>query len=190
MQELALEAKKKNIIDMALGFTAMTRVFQKESAGLIKESLAETCTKLESINSKADFAALHDHICQWFTQTIKLAKSGASASYGHGAKVLDITLKVYVYYCRMPDQAKADYLSPFLNGAVDTPILRHLLNTVNTPYGRSLSPHQWNIKMVSKNIYDTLQKLIRTDIEHSFAGKIRPVQYDDIMWRRLNRPEK
>jgi len=94
MQELALEAKKKNTIDMALGFTAMTRVFQKGSADLIKEALTGTCTKLELINSEADFMALHDKFCQWLTQTIKLAKGGALESYGHGAKVLDITLTV------------------------------------------------------------------------------------------------
>jgi hypothetical protein len=61
---------------------------------------------------------------------------------------------------------------------------------VKTPDGKTLTPHLWNIKAVDKNIYDTLQQLIRADIKESFSNQIWPVQYDDIMWRRLNRPEK
>jgi hypothetical protein len=189
MHQLALEAKKKNIIDMALGFTAMMRLFQKESDDLIKEHLAHTLRELEEIDSEEKFKGLHESFCEWFTQTIKLAKDGEAASYGHGAKVLDLALKVYVYYCRMPNPEKADYLDPLLNGAIDTPILRHLLGMVKTDDGKGLTPRLWNIKAVDRDTYDTLQKLIRSDIADSFAGQIWPVQYDDIMWRRLNRPK-
>jgi hypothetical protein len=190
MHELALEAKKKNIIDMALGFAAMMRLFEKKSDDLIKDRLALVCGELEGVDSEHKFKEVHDSFCEWFTQTIKLAKTGETASYGHGAKVLDISLKVYVYYCRMPDQVKADYLAPFLNGAIDTPILRHLLGIVRIPEGKSLSSHLWNIAMINRDIYNTLQLLIRSDIADSFAGEIWLVQYDDIMWRRLNRTEK
>jgi hypothetical protein len=187
--DLAIEAKKKNIIDMAFGFSAMTRVFEKESDDLIKDRLTQTFRELEGIDSEPRLRELHHSFCEWFTQTIKHAKGGEPASYGQGAKVLDIALKVYVYYCGLPNQTKADYLIPLLNGAVDTPILRHLLSMLNAPDGKSLNPYQWNIKIVDKNAYDILQQLIRADIKNSFSGEIYPVQYDDIMWRRLNRPE-
>jgi hypothetical protein len=187
--DLALEAKKKNIIDMAFGFTAMTRVFAADSDDPIKERLASTFRELEGIDSEQKFRELHNRFCEWFAQTIKHAKGGDPASYGQGAKVLDIALKVYVYYCGLPDQARADYLIPLLNGAIDNPILRHLLSMLNAPDGKSLSPNQWSIKIVDKSAYDILQQLIRADIKNSFSGEIYPVQYDDIMWRRLNRPE-
>lgn len=190
MYELALEAKKKNIIDMALGFTAMMRLFQKESDDLIKDRLAQTCQGLEEIDSEEAFRELHKSFCEWFRQEIKLAKNREPASYGHGAKILDLVFKVYVYYCRMPNSEKADYLCPLLNGAIDTPILRHLLGMVQSAEGKGLTPRIWNIKAVNRDTYDTLQELIRADIADSFAGQIWPVQYDDIMWRRLNRPEK
>ena len=45
--DLAVEAKKKNIIDMAFGFTAMTRVFEKESDDQIKNRLTQTFRDLE-----------------------------------------------------------------------------------------------------------------------------------------------
>ena len=39
--ELAEKAKTQNIIDMAVGFTAMMPLFQERSADLIKEKLAD-----------------------------------------------------------------------------------------------------------------------------------------------------
>jgi hydrogenase maturation factor len=39
--ELAEKAKKQNIIDMAVGFTAMMPLFQERSANLIKEKLTD-----------------------------------------------------------------------------------------------------------------------------------------------------
>jgi len=39
--------------------------------------------------------------------------------------------------------------------------------------------------MINKEDCDLLQKVIRQDIKASFDDYISPVQYDDIMWRRL-----
>jgi len=41
--------------------------------------------------------------------------------------------------------------------------------------------------MIDKEDYDLLQKVIRQDIKDSFDDNILPVQYDDIMGRRLDR---
>ena len=42
-------------------------------------------------------------------------------------------------------------------------------------------------KMIDKEHYDLLQKVIRQDIRDSFKDKLSPVQYDDIKGRHLNR---
>jgi len=186
--EQAEEAKKQNMMDMAVGFTAMMPLFQERSADLIKEKLTELFDGLDRISSDQDFSKMHRDFCQWFVKTIRLAKSGEPSSYGHAAKVLDLALKVYVYYCNMPSSAKAEYLMPRLNGSIDTPILRHLFKKLEDIYGRSPSPHYlWTIKMIDKDNYDLLQKVIRQDIRDTFEGKLSPVQYDDIMGRHLDR---
>jgi len=187
-QELAKEAKQQNIIDMALGFTAMMPLFQERSADLIKEKLTELFEGLDRISSDQDFSKMHRDFCQWFVKTIRLAKTEEPSSYGHAAKVLDLVLKVYVYYCEMPSPAKAASLIPRLNGAIDTPILRHLFKKLESNYRESFPPHYlWTIKMIDKEDYDLLQKIIRQDIRDSFKDKLSPVQYDDIMGRRLDR---
>lgn len=186
--ELAEKAKKQNIIDMAVGFTAMMPLFQERSADLIKEKLVDLFEGLDRIRSDQDFSKMHRDFCQWFVKTIRLAKTEEPSSYGHAAKVLDLALKVYVYYCKMPSPSKAESLMPRLNGAIDTPILRHLFKELEDIYSKSYPPHYlWTIKMIDREDYDLLQKVIRQDIRDTFDDKLSPVQYDDIMGRRLDR---
>jgi hypothetical protein len=185
--ELAEQAKKRNIIDMAVGFAGMMPLFQERSADLIKEKLTGTFEGLERIGSDEEFNKMHKAFCQWFVKTIKLAKTEEPSSYGHAAKVIDLALKVYVYYCKMPSPAKAQLLTPRLNGIIDTPILRHLFKRLEDIYGRPSPPHYlWTIKMINEEDYGLLQKALRQEIRDSFDDRISPVQYDDIMGPRLN----
>jgi hypothetical protein len=184
-QELAEQAKKQNIIDMAVGFTAMMPLFQEGSADLIKEKLAHFLEGLDGISSEEEFNRMHR---EWFVGTIRLAKIEGPPSYGHAAKVLDLALKVYVYYCKMPSPAKAEFLIPRFNGVIDTPILRHLLKKLEDIYGKPYPPHHlWTIKTINREDYELLQKVMLQDIRDSFDDSISPVQYDDIMGRRLDR---
>ncbi len=186
--ELAEKAKKQNIIDMAVGFTAMMPLFQVRSTDLVKEKLADLFEGLDWISSDQDFDKMHRDFCQWFVKTIRLAKTEEPSSYGHAARVLDLALKVYVYYCKMPSPAKAESLMPRLNGAINTPVFRYLFKKLEDIYRKPLPPYYlWMIKMIDKEDYDSLQKVIRQDIRDSFDNKILPVQYDDIMGRHLDR---
>jgi hypothetical protein len=185
--DLAIQAKKRNIIDMAVGFAGMMPLFQERSADLIKEKLTESFESLERIGLDEEFNKMHRAFCQWFVKTIKLAKTEEPSSYGHAAKVLDLALKVYVYYCKMPSPAKAEALTPWLNGAIDTHILSYLYKKLEDIKGKPYPPHySWTIKVINKEDYDLLQKVIRQDIRDSFDARILPVQYDDIMGQRLN----
>ena len=184
---LAEKAKKQNIIDMAVGFSAMMTLFQERSADLIKEKLADLFEGLDRISSDQDFGKMHGDFCLWFVKTIRLAKTQELSSYGHAAKVLDFALKVYVYYCQMPSPAKAGSLMPRLNGIIDTPILRYLFKRLEDIYSKPFPPHYlWTIKIIEKKDYDLLQRVIRQDIRDSFDDNILPVQYDEIMGRRVN----
>ena len=184
----AKEAKQQNIIDITIGFTAMIPFFQERSDDLIKEKLTDLFGGLDRIWTDKDFGNIHRDFCQWFVKTIRLANSGEYSGYGHAAKVLDLALKVYVYYCSMPGPAKAESLTPMLNGAIDTKIIRHLFKKLDDIYRESYPPHYlWTIKMIGREDYYLLQRVIRQDIKDSFNNNIVPVQYDDIMSRCLQR---
>lgn len=182
---IAEEAKQKNIIDMAVGFTVMARVFEKGTSSLIKNKLWEVLRILTSIKTNDDFNDIHRSFCLWFIANVKLAKSDESASYGHGAKVLDIALKVFVYYCNLPNSVQANIIIPMLRCAIDTPIFKHLIKKYDQQ--KQYNIYSLTIGDIDDNFYLLLQRMVILDIEETFNNKILPVQYDDIMWRKLNR---
>lgn len=182
--------KRENIIDMALGFTAMMRILSEGSKVKIEAQLAGLFSSLDKIRTRHDYEACHSSFCEWFTREIRTAertlKNGAvqqshAASYGQGAKVLDIAIKVYVYYCAQPTAEDAERIVPLLHGAVDAPIMKHLKKSKYA----TTTIRATTIKQVDKTSYQALQSVVLTA---SRACKIHPVQYDDIMWRQLNRP--
>ncbi len=181
------ESKLRNIIEMALGFTVMTRVFKKETSFLIKEKLWEVLQNLESIETCDDFEDMHKSFCLWFISNVKLVKSNTSASYGHGAKVLDVVLKVFVYYCNLPNSVKADKILPMLKCAIDTPILKYIIQKYDEE--KNYKVYSLTIGHIDESLYQYLQSKVVSDIESGVIvnNTILPVQYDDLIWRKLNR---
>lgn len=191
---LLLEAaaiKQRNVIDMAITFTAMNRVFEIGAKHRIAEQLARILPALSGIRDRVAFDKSHDQFCRWFMQEIRTAervlKNGAvktsrSAAYGHAAKIFDIVAKVFVYYCRLPSPEAADRTEQFLHAAIDTPILRELKGK----YPETAVAAE-TIEQIDQSQYRKLQDLARRHITDEFHGAILPVQYDDIMWRKLNR---
>ncbi len=187
----AKEVKTKNIVDMAVGFTAMTRVFEKRSMSKIKDKLESILPEICCATSEDDFRSRHHNFCQWFAQNIKTAerkkgeliiKNSTSASYGQGAKVLDVVLHVFVHYCHLPDPETAERIIQWLNSAIDTKMMGYLKRLSGGDAVNATS-----IEQVNENTYMILQRLVWRDINKTFAGSILPVEWDDIMWRRLNR---
>ena len=192
MKDITEKAKLENIIEMAISFTAMTRVFEKGSTKKIKAKLNNCIEDFFNLSSKEEYYEKHKEFCEWFTINIKTAerekngriiKRSQYASWGQAAKVIDIVLKVCIYYCNLPSAEVSSKTTPWLNGAIDTPILDDFRKRHNSPIISKTS----TIESIDKLKYEKLQEMIRTDIEESFNGEIFSVQYDDIKWRELNR---
>jgi hypothetical protein len=98
-------------------------------------------------------------------------KPSRACSYGQAAKILDVSAKVYVYYCSQPSPEAARRIVPMLHAALDTPMM-DLLGIPMT------------LQQVDRAIYEDLQARVAHEIAPS---RIYPVQYDDIMWHRLQR---
>src|SRR5260370_8207132 len=99
--------KRKNIIEMGLGYTAMIRIFSQKSKAKIEAKLEELFSHLAEISTRDDYESCHRSFCEWFTREVRTAEknlsngglqpSQQSSSYP-AAKVLHIANKVYVYY--------------------------------------------------------------------------------------------
>jgi hypothetical protein len=187
--------KRKNIIEIALDFTAMVRLFCKGSKKQIINKLEDFFDDLPRIQSKEDYEVRHHGFCKWFQEQIRIAdrklKSGrvlpgGVPSYGQAAKILDVAIKVYVYYCSLPTEVVASRIVPFLHGAIDTDIMKHINSLDDVP----AKVKARTIKAVDENLYRQLQSLLA----HCQAGcipecnrNLHPVQFDDLLWRHFAR---
>jgi len=172
------EAKLKNIVDMSLTFTAMMRVFEEGSKEYIRDKICEIIVNM--LTKEAAYAHIHEDFCEWVFQNIPTSRNGKT-SYGQAAKVIDVSMKVVLYYCNLPDKDIAKLMIPKLHCAIDTPILMHLKSGNSQIAAKFLS-------QIDKNTYCLLQKAVKDDIEKNYSG-ILPVEYDDIMWRKLNKDD-
>jgi len=166
---LVVEIKQRSVIDMALTFTAMIRLFEKGSKPKIAGKLYEEFQKLEKVTNLTEFHTFHREFCDWFTSNIKTAqrernnkiiKISGYARYGHAAKLLDVSLKVYVYYSSLPNIITTETILPFLNTAIDNPILRHLKESFPNELISAKT-----VEQIDASTYKKLQNLIKSEIK-------------------------
>ena len=189
--KIAEEIKQKNVIDMGLTFSAMIRLFEKDTKQKIACKLYEELQNIKDVKTLEEFNEFHNNFCAWFTKNIKTAqkerdnkiiKTPGYALYGHAAKLIYVVLKVYVYYSSLPDKETAVVILPFMNTAIDTPILNHLKRKFPKETIQAKT-----VEQIDQILYGKLQSLIKKEIITEFNNDIIPAQYDDIMWNRLNR---
>lgn len=187
----AASTKIKNVIDMAITFSAMNRLFKKRSKHKIADKLECSLGMLTSCYDKTNFENIHSEFCEWFVKNVYTAekkmknretKESQAASYGQAAKVFDVAAKVYVYYCHYPCCESFGKLLPMLHAAVDTLMMKNLKKKYPKETIKATT-----IKAVGKSDYETLQNLVTKHIKDEYADSIMPVHYDDIIWHRLNR---
>lgn len=187
------DAKLRNIVDMALGFSAMMRLFEEKSKDKILEQLLLQRHRIFDAATLYEFREAHNEFCEWGVNTIKRAerkkggqvvKKGGPASYGQMAKILDVALHVIVHYAHYPDCSKARSLSKWLNTAMDTRMMAFLAGC----YPDALKPWPKTIEQVdSREIYETIQDTVRRFIQEEHQWKLTPVDIDDVYWEALNR---
>jgi hypothetical protein len=64
---------RRNIIDMALTFTAMMRVFSEGSKDRIASKFEELSPRLTTVKSRDDYEQIHRSFCDWFVGEIRTA---------------------------------------------------------------------------------------------------------------------
>ena len=189
-------ARLHNIVDMGLGFSGMIRLFEKSSKKRIHDEVLRCLPRLFGAGSEEEFQGIHASFCEWGTNSIMLAerkrkrdgrivKSAAHATYGQIAKTLDVTLKVTICYCHLPDCKKSEQMSKWLNAAVDTKMMAFL---GREGYREEIKPWPRTVEQVRSRLdYVALQGIVREHIKAKHGNSITPVQFDDVYWEALNR---
>ena len=184
-----------NIVDMGLSFSAMIRLYEKESKRIIRANIMNILEEINLMNSDCQFEEHHESFCDWGVRTIVLAekvrngrviKKIGPASYGQIAKTLDVVLKVVVHYCHWPNIKKSEELCQRLHAAIDNKMMHFLKGHYPDYFPR------WptSVESVDKSIYKKLQQLVKIFIREKHQNEIRPVNFDDLYWHRLNRQKE
>jgi hypothetical protein len=196
VEKLRLE----NIVDMGLTFSAMMRVFEKGAKESLYKRILEISEKIFNAGSREEFIRIHREFCEWGRRNIHQAerkrkgkvitRKGSPASYGQIAKTLDVTLKVVVYYCHLPDCRKYKSICQWLNAAVDTAMMRNLKR--DFPDKTKRWPN--SLKDVDKHTYYRIQQLVRESIKRDYnkitskitSDLITCSEWEDIYWEKAN----
>ncbi|MFW6117761.1 MAG: hypothetical protein ACOC6G_04165 [Thermoproteota archaeon] len=158
---------------------------------LHKRLVNGTAEKIFNSNSREEFIRFHGEFCEWGTRNIfqaerkregkTITRQGCPASYGQIAET--VTLKVSVYYCRLPNHRELKTICRWLNAAVDTVMMCGLKEEF------SKQTKQWSrsIKEVDKpEIYKRIQRLVRKSIKKKYQDSITCPEWDDIRWGEAN----
>jgi hypothetical protein len=184
-----------NIVDMGLSFSAMIRLYEKESKRIIRRNIIKILKKINAADSEDQFEEHHESFCDWGVKTIVLAekvrngrviKERGPASYGQIAKTLDVVLKVVVHYCHWPNQRKSTELCKWLHAAIDNKMMRFLKDD----YPDYFPIWPTSVEGVDKSSYKKLQQLVKIFIKEKHRNEILLVNFDDLYWHRLNRQKE
>jgi hypothetical protein len=186
------ELRVKSIINMGVAWSGMMRVFVRHTRKKLNEKIInDLAEKVFNVESREEYLKIHTDFCDWGTSNIdqaERAKNGkvivqrTRASYGQIAKTLDVTLKVAIYYCHLPDCERSRRLCHWLNAAVDTAMMGELQK--DFPDAIKTWPNL--IKEVDKNAYTKIQNLVRESIKREHNNAINPPQWEDIHWAKAN----
>lgn len=185
MNEEFKDAKFKNIIDMAVEFSGLGRVFAKDDVKTIREKFYDCMGDILDSKTKEQLRKRHGEFCQWFTGNIRRNRKAnrKNASWGHAAKMLDIVLKVVICYCHLPSREISTKLKPWLNCGIDTQLLDKLKKVSKNA---EISRMEY-LTDIDRKGYETLQKILCDYIKKKYHGKLCPVECDDVLFRELNR---
>jgi hypothetical protein len=180
------------IIDMGVAWSGMMRVFVKGTRGRLDEKiLDDLAEKVFNVGSRGEYVKIHADFCNWGTKNInqaerrrkgKIIVHEARASYGQIAKTLDVTLKVAIYYCHLPNCEQSRKICRWLNAAVDTAMMGELQKA----FPDAIQPWPTLIREVDKTAYDIIQRLVHESIEREHTNAITPPQWEDIHWTEAN----
>lgn len=173
------------IMEMGLTWSGMVRVFDEGSKEKLHDRIMhDFVEKFFNVESREEYVKIHTDFCDWGTRNIdqnrRLQKD--KASYGQIAKTLDVTLKVAVYYCHLPNCEQSKRICNWLNAAVDTAMMHEL----KKDFPDAMPEWPTLIKDVNKEAYYKIQDLVRESIKREHDKVITCPQWEDIHWVEAN----
>ena len=155
-----------------------------------KEIARRAVQVLSQIKDREAFDRYHHRLVLRTISEIKRTSRGKRVSYGEAQKAVNVFLKVYVDWAKLPNQRSADLLSPFLHVPLDSVVMGRVRREHREKYYEIVAPHyreedEWpsdlRLSIITYKMYRGWQKLFRKIRPH------RPIDLD-VIWSLAPRP--
>ncbi len=130
------EAITRSIAMMAYN-PSIGRVLEHGGVNLFGNLMVEIIPRFYGLVSRAHFDTVHTETCERILASFKTNK-GKRLSYGQAQKPLNVFLKVYVDWAKLPTHELADVLAPLLHVPLDSLLMGFIKRTYSDEYERRI----------------------------------------------------
>jgi len=192
MKEINFQKLKKNELKSIQAAMAMStfnpsigRTLPSGSVNKFIVSAIKELPKLAKIVTQSEFDNFHNNWC------LKLKKTIRKCGYGSAQKAINVLLKMYIYWAKIPNNSKR--LIKYIHVPLDSVIIEYFEKNYWNNFQKEIKPLYeccdydcYNLKRMTKDQYLTWVKFIR-----EIAGKNPPILID-IIWQveRLKKARK
>jgi len=101
---------------------AIARVLERNGVGKFESLIVEVMPGLSKIATQTEFDSFRAEICEKIILTFRTNKD-VGLSWGQAQKPVNVFLKVYVAWAKLPNLATAEGLQPFLHVPLDSALM-------------------------------------------------------------------
>ncbi len=132
------------------------RVLEKGGVKKFQKMAMDNVSSLSKIKTIRDYDQFH---YEWISNFIKNIKTNneAECSYGQAQKAINVFMKLYSDWARLPDQNTSKKIIPFLH----VPLDRIIMKTISNHYPVTSSQQRFSLSKVNEEIYKTWQNFFR-----------------------------
>ena len=171
MEQLVSELKKKekqSIIEVMAFMSynpSIGRVLEKGGVKKFKKMSILKVDELKEINTKKEFDNFHGKWMVEFIDNIKTNKN-LQCSYGQSQKAINVFLKLFVDWAKLPDEDTAKKMRPYLHVPLDKILMKNIKVEYPDFYKREIKPLQidnqsFSLSKIDEKTYDKWQHFFR-----------------------------
>lgn len=161
------------------------RVLQRGGIDIFREMAVEKVKRLGDIDSPKAFDKFHNQWIEEFTQGVK-RNDLRKCSFGQAQKAINVFLKLYIDWARLPDNATASKLLPLLHVPLDSILMETIAKKFPEFFESKIKPlrrdnYTHSLSKIGEEEYRAWQTFFR----QSYPD--RPILFD-IIWAVKRRP--
>ncbi|KPL03035.1 MAG: hypothetical protein AMJ90_04230 [candidate division Zixibacteria bacterium SM23_73_2] len=142
--KLLLKKEKQAIVE-TMAFMAYNpsigRVMQKDGVTLFQDMASKNVKKLSNIISASEFDKFHKNWMKNFISKIKRNK-GLVCSYGQAQKAINVFLKLYVDWAKLPKRSISRKIRSYLHVPIDKILMKEIIKKYPNFYQKTIKQYK------------------------------------------------